>query len=149
MKILKTFLLFALCAQTAHSAPLVDFIGDLLAGKIKVVSPAEYFAPSDNPPAPDYSAPETTTTTTTTEASVKLFEPAYDPPAPAYDVPGPPAPAYDVPPPPAEKYKVPPPPDSYDVPPLRPSYEVIMISSFRIFLGSEILYNSVCLFVFL
>ena len=115
--------------QVAQSRPFVDFIGDLLAGKIRVVSPAEYFAPSENPPAPDYRAPETTTTTTstttTTEAPVRLFEPAYNPPAPSYDVPA--ASNYDVPPAPSQ-YEVPgtPAPGSiyYEVPPFKASYEV-------------------------
>ena len=103
----------------SNSAPagVFDFIGDLLSGKvhigggdIKLISPADYFAPSEDPPAPKYNAPSykapkyESTTSTSAPSPAKLFEPSYNPPAPSYDVPPPPdsydAPLYDAPSPP-------------------------------------------------
>jgi len=116
MKLVTYLALIAMTLQFAKSKPFGNFIGDLLAGKIKIVSPAEYFAPSENPPAPSYSAPKTTTTTTTTTTAVpkRLFEPSYNPPAPSYDVP--PAP---------KQYEVPVPPEGYEAPaPFKASYQL-------------------------
>ncbi len=131
MKILSKLFVFTVAISTVNSAPFVDFIGDLLAGKIKVVSPAEYFAPSDNPPSPGYHLPDTTTTTTTTTTAAPklLFAPSYDPPAPSYDVP-----------PPADNYELPGPPgdDDYDYgSPFKAGYQVI--NNFCILLYNKIL----------